>query len=68
MKTKDIKKLNKISNAINSTEMYLWRLNSKPKEKNERVIRFIASNGGLGLSAVRDLSGEDPAFLVEWIK
>ena len=64
LKTKDIKNLNKISNTINSTPMYFWRINSKPSEKVESVVRFDASSDGLILDADRYLSSGDPAFLV----
>lgn len=69
LETKDVKRLNEISNAINKTPMYLLRYNSKPSENVERVVRFFASvGGGLVLSAVRGPSVEDPAFLVEKVK
>lgn len=66
--TKDIKKLNEISNAINSTPMYFWRFNSKTSEKVERVAGFNAYDDGLLLYAYRYLSHEIPAFLVEQVK
>lgn len=67
LKTKDIKKLNEISNTINSTPMYFWRINSKPSKKTERVVRFVAYDVGLGLYADGVLFVEYPAFLVEQI-
>jgi hypothetical protein len=68
LKTKDVKRINKISNAINNTPMYLWRFNSKPSEKTECVVGFNANVVGLGFIANRYSSGENPAFLVEKIK
>jgi hypothetical protein len=68
LKTKDIKKLNEISKSINSTAMYFLRLNSKPKEKDELIVRFGANAGGLGLIASGNLSDSNPAFLVERIE
>jgi len=62
---KDIKKLNKISQGVNQTQMGLWRVSSKPSEKIERVVRFDDYGGGLGLSAGGLPSGVFPAFLVE---
>jgi len=68
LKTKDVKRLNEISNAINNTPMYLWRCNSKPSEKTERVVRFGAGGDGLVLNADRVPSFEGPAFLVKKVK
>ena len=61
---KDIEKLNKISQGINKTPMYLWRVNSKPSEKIERVVRFVADDDRLSLLAGRYPSYEFPAFRV----
>ncbi len=66
--TKDIKRLNKISNSTNNTPMYFWRLNSKPDKSIQSRVRFFAISDGLSLVAIRDLSSEFPAFLVEQIK
>jgi len=66
--TKNVKRLNKISDAMNQTPMYLWRVNSKPSERTERVVGFFAYNDWLGLDAVRILSDKDFAFLVEKVK
>lgn len=63
--TKDIEKLNEISNAINRTPIYLWRVHSKPSEKTEHVVRFDAGDVGLCLYADRYPSFEYPAFLVQ---
>lgn len=68
LKTKDIKLLNEISNKINSTPMSFWRIDSKPSEKIERVVRFYADDNKLDLDADRYLRNEGPAFLVEKIK
>ena len=66
--TKDIQKLNEVSNKINKTSMYLWRFNLKPAEKIKRVVGFYADGGRLFLDADGGPSGEDPAFLVEDVK
>jgi len=66
--TKDVERLNKISNIIIRTPTFLWRYNSKSCEKVKCGVRFVAGDYRLGLYAVRDLSVEDPAFLVEQIK
>jgi hypothetical protein len=61
---KDINKLNKISQNINQTLMYIWRVNSKPSEKIESAVWFDAGGGRLILYVDRDLSGGLPAFRV----
>lgn len=66
--TKDIKNINKISNAINQTPMYFWRLNSKPSQAVERVVRFNSLGDRLYLNAYGNLSDENPAFLVGKVK
>ncbi|MBU0958318.1 MAG: hypothetical protein KKB31_00075 [Nanoarchaeota archaeon] len=62
--TNDINRINKVSNWINETDTYLWRLNSKPSKKDERVVGFSAYSDGLGLSAAWDPLDEYPAFRV----
>lgn len=64
LNTKDTKRLNEVSNAINKTPMYFWRVNSKPLKKVERVVGFYAGGGRLNLDALRDPSDEYLAFLV----
>ncbi|MBU2612773.1 MAG: hypothetical protein KKB62_03575 [Nanoarchaeota archaeon] len=66
--TSDIKRINGVTNSINKTPMYFWRFNSKPNERTERVVGFDAGGGRLYLDADRCLSGEIPAFLVEFLK
>ncbi|MDP2672489.1 MAG: hypothetical protein Q8O84_01615 [Nanoarchaeota archaeon] len=68
LKTNDIKKLNEISNKINKTPMYFWRVNSKPSKKTESAVRFYANDDRLRLDANWDLSCECPAFLVEKVE
>ncbi len=68
LKTNDVENLNKISNEVNQTPMYFWRLNSKPSEKTDRVVRFDADVFRLFLYAYRLLSDEYPAFLVERVE
>jgi len=60
----DTRKLNRVSNKINSTQMYVWRLNSKPSKKDERVVRFNANSDWLDLNAYRYPLDEYPAFRV----
>ena len=68
LKTKDTERLNEISKSINKTPMYLWRLNSKPSGRQERVVRFGANADRINLDAYRLFFDEDPAFLVERVK
>lgn len=68
LKTKNIEKLNKISNAINQTPMYFWRLNSKPSEKIENVVKLSSDVDRLNLLVEGYLSIRLPAFLVEMVE
>ena len=65
--TSDANKLNKVFQWLNSTDGYLWTLNSKPENKEERVVRFYANSGRLYLGCGRDPAGGCPAFRVEKI-
>lgn len=62
--TKDVKKINKVSQWVNGTDSYLWRLNSKPTQKDERVVGFDADDCGLVLDCDWDPLNEYPAFRV----
>ena len=62
--TDDIDKINEVSNWINGTNSYLWRLNSKPKNKEERVIGFCVGGDGFGLDCGRSPIVGYPAFRV----
>ena len=72
--TQDTQKINEISQYVNGTDTYLWRLNSngtdcyffrlKPRPKDERVARFDADGDGLGLDCARHPRVEGPAFRV----
>ena len=66
--TKDLKRINEVTNAINKTPMFLWNFNSKPKERTERVVWFGAFDVRVLLNAYWDPSGEFSAFLVEFLK
>lgn len=63
---KDVAFLNKISNSLNSTNAYLWRVNSKPNLDNKKIVRFGAYPNRLYLCAYRDLSYQIPCFRVEF--
>ncbi len=46
----DIARVNSVFNFINGTNAYIWRLNSRPKNVDERVARFDAFSVGASLS------------------
>ncbi len=60
----NIEDINDISNKINSTRAYVWRLNSNPNSKVETLVGFCAFLGKLGLGCDRDPLYQDPAFRV----
>jgi len=62
--TKNIEDLNKRSQSINQTPTYLMRINSKPNENIERVVRFVADAFRFNLGCVRILNIGYPAFRV----
>ncbi|MEN9625968.1 MAG: hypothetical protein RL557_296 [archaeon] len=61
---KDVQKINAVSQYLNGTPTYLWRVNAKPKQKDERVARFYADGDWLDLYCVRRVDIEDAAFRV----
>ncbi len=62
--TSDTTKINKVSNWINGTNSRIWRLNSRPKQRDERVVRFVALDGRLDLGCSRLPRDVHPAFRV----
>ena len=66
--TDNIKKINEISQWLTNTNTYLWRLNSKPLQKDEGVVGFDASSGRLDLDCGRYPAGRCPAFRVLEVK
>ena len=52
----DANRVNKVFNSINGTNAYIWRLNSKPKQRHERVAWFDAGSGGALLNCNWDPS------------
>ena len=59
---KDIKEIKEVSGFINGTRTYIWRVNSIPKNLDERVVRFDAYSDWLSLYCYRDPSDQFPAF------
>jgi hypothetical protein len=47
--TGDISEINSVYQWLNQTNAYIWRLNNKPKQVDERVAWFDAGSGGAGL-------------------
>ncbi len=64
LKIQDAKQINNISRWINDTNTYLWRVNSKPIQQDERVVRFNANSDRLFLDCLRDTLARYPAFWV----
>lgn len=62
--TSSVSLINKMSQWINKTNSYLWRLNSKPTQKEERVVRFYAYSDRLSLYCDGYPLNEFPAFRV----
>ena len=62
--TQNVSQINQVSQWVNGTNAYLWRLNSKPKEKTERVAGFYAYVGRLVLVCNGGPHDEFPAFRV----
>ena len=56
---------NKISKRLNDSPAYLWRVNSKPvNEDDKRIVGLFAVSDWLGLGAGRDPLSRRPAFRV----
>ena len=53
----NIQEINQIYKWITGVPAYLWRLNSKPKNLDERVARFDAGSDWAGLGCYRDPLG-----------
>ena len=62
--TRDIAEINNIAQWLNNTPAYLWRVNSKPQERDERVAGFGAFSGRLDLYCSWGLHYQYPAFRV----
>ena len=62
--TRDIDEINNIAQWLNNTPAYLWRVNSKPQKRDERVARFVAGSYGLDFGCDWNPQGQYPAFRV----
>ena len=64
LEAENIEKINQVSQWVNGTDMFLYRLNSKPKQIDRRVAGFDADDDRLDLVCDRDPRGGCPAFRV----
>ncbi|MGD9275770.1 MAG: hypothetical protein PVJ67_01205 [Candidatus Pacearchaeota archaeon] len=62
--TNNVKKINSVSQKINQTPMYQWRINSKPDKKLRTSVELYAGSGRLFLDCGGDPLDECPAFRV----
>ena len=62
--TQNAIRINEVAQSVNRTDAYIRTLDSKPKEREERVARFYADDDRLGLFCDGDPRGEYPAFRV----
>ncbi len=62
--TSNVKQINKVSQWINKTNTYFWRLRSKPEQKDERIVRLGADVDKFFLDCCGDISCFCPAFQV----
>ena len=64
----DIDEVNSVYNWITNQNLYLWRVNSKPKKDDTRVVRLYSSSDGAGLNCVRNPSVSNLALGVRRAK
>ncbi len=62
--TSDVSEINNVFSWINKTPGYILRVNKKPKEKDEGVVRLGASGDGVGLDCDWSPSVRGPSFRV----
>ena len=62
--TQDISQINSVSQWINGTDFYIWRLNSEPEKFTKRAARLYINDCRLDLDCCGDLSCKYPAFRV----
>jgi hypothetical protein len=66
--TGDINETKGVYNWINQTPTYIWRVNSKPKQVDERVARFVAGSGRAYLDCDRDPADSDSSLGVRIVR
>ncbi len=57
-------KIDEVFRWINRTDSYVYRVNSKPGQRDERVVRFRAGSGRLDLNCNRNPLNRYPAFQI----
>ena len=66
--TDNVQEINKVYQWLNGTDAYIFRVNSKPKQADERIAGFVAGSGGVGLDCIGDPRDSDPALGVRRAK
>lgn len=66
--TENVSEINEIAQWINGTNSSIWRLNSKPKQREERVVGFGACSYRFDLNVLRGPLVGYPAFLVSRVE
>ena len=64
LENKNVEEIDNVSQKVNSTLMYLWRVNSKSGEEVSKVVVFYADSDRLYLNFSRYLCNQIPAFRV----
>jgi len=64
LRTQDVVQIDKVSQWINKTNTCIWRLNSEPKTKDERVVSFRTFPYRFIFDCSESPLGEHPAFRV----
>lgn len=65
--TNDIEKIKKVFKWINNTPTWIWRVNSKPTNKDERVARLYANSGWVVVDCDRIPSDGYPSFGIVYL-
>lgn len=60
--TGDVSEVGKVLQFINGTPIWIWRVNSRPREVATRVVRLYANSDGVDLDCNWDPQGSNPAF------
>lgn len=68
LETSNVNKINKVSNWLNGADAFLWRVNSKPEKRDERVAGFDAYFVRLYFNCDWLPSHQRPAFRVVQVK
>ena len=55
-------KINDVFKWLNETQTYIWRVNSKPRQRDERVAGFVAISGRADLCCSGHPDYSDPSL------